>query len=115
MSLSGIMVQRHIAMRVIGIEMLSIFYGKYPSCKKWAECWLADMHGTVGPFLLLVQQRYPQLTFEGKKILIFKFQIDGVQYLMKVQVAEGAGVLLLKWVGPAVEYLSYMEEVNHGN
>lgn len=107
--------RRHIVMRVIGIEKLSIFYGKYPSCRKWSECWLADMHGTVAPFFLQVQQRYPLMTHEGRNSLIFKFQIDGVQYLMRVQVAEGAGVLALKWVGPAVEYSSYMEEVNHGN
>ncbi|WP_425253043.1 hypothetical protein ACPJXG_00120 [Janthinobacterium sp. NFX145] len=102
-------------MRVIGTGALSNFSKKYPNCKKWIDCWLADMRGLPVPFLPLVLQRYPSVQRENLRGLVFKFQADGVQYYMKVKVAEGTGILTVKWVGTAVEYICYQSEENHGN
>jgi len=101
-------------MRVIGTGSLSDFGARYPSCKKWTDCWLADMRGLSSPFLAVILERYPTVQLEGKRILIFTFYAEGTKYFMKIQIAEETGVLTVKWIGTATEYLGKKSEANHG-
>jgi hypothetical protein len=59
--------------------------------------------------------RYPNAIEEPGKLLVFIFSVNGVQCRMRVQVAEGAGVLFVKWAGTATEHESYLAEANYGN
>jgi hypothetical protein len=102
-------------MRVIGIELLATYCAKEPNCKKWINEWLADLRGKGSLSVETILFRYPRAVLEQNQFLIFTFSIDEVQYFMKVQVAQGAGVIVVKWLGNTVEYKGHLAEAGHGN
>jgi mRNA-degrading endonuclease HigB of HigAB toxin-antitoxin module len=102
-------------MRVIGLEILAIFGDKLPGCRAWLASWLADMRGMQLPSPSAIKQRYVTATLDDDRIIVFTFHLEGIQYFMKVQVAENAGVLVIKWIGSTVDYMTYKSEVSHGN
>lgn len=100
-------------MRVIGVEVLTRLCEKYPSCRGWVNNWLSDMRGLAAPSV--ITQRYASVKVAPERFFIFTFFSDGVQYFMKAQVAQGTGILAVKWAGSSVEYTRYTAEAGHEN
>jgi hypothetical protein len=106
---------RQVIMRIIKTGILASLCEQVPGCRDWVTSLLADLRGLPSSSISIIMDRYPNAIEEPGQFLVFNFSADGVQCRMRVQVAEGAGVLCVKWAGTATQYESYLAEVNYGN
>jgi mRNA interferase HigB len=84
-------------MRITGREQLDAFCRMHTDARKWIENWLADVESVAWKAPRDIRERYASASFLRDGLVIFN--VKGNTYRLEVDVAYGAGVVSVRWIG----------------
>jgi mRNA interferase HigB len=89
-------------MRLVGRDKLDEFCGAHADARPWIANWIADSEVARWMGTQDVKRSYATASFLPDNRVIFN--VKGNRYRLEVQIAYGAGVVVILWIGTHAEY-----------